>query len=183
MEYRFKKLVDNEHFCPFNRITYDYLKDAETSRNLIDAIYSLYERVNFQFSSPGNSFPRNVIYELNRPYTYHEPFGGSLSFYASKDVEFKKDYDLYFKGIMAIAEGYKFRLFNQSFIDELKLANQVILTSDLLTEEGMKMTIKTSSNITDELSNKIIYKSVDFWKTFDEESALKYDLDGRLSKG
>ena len=170
MEYNFKELVDHEHSCPFNRDLFDYLDKAETCKNIIDGIYSLYEKVNFQFSSPGNSFIRNVIYELNRPYRYGEAFEGSLSFYASKDIEFKKEYDLYFNALLSIAEVYKFRPFNQSFIDELNLANQVILTSDFLTEEGMKMTIRTASNITDELSKKIMYKSIDFWKTFDENS-------------
>ena len=162
VEYNFKTLVDNEHFCPYNKSTFDYLDQPETCKEIIDKIHALYQQINFQFSSPGNSFPRNIIYELNAPYRYSASSENSHIFPISKNRELEKEHVLYFNELRLMSEKFKFRKFEQAFINELNSKDQVILTSSFLTEDGMKKTILTSSNITRNLTKKIIYSSLDF---------------------
>lgn len=161
-EVKLKSLVGNESFCPFNRNTFDFISESRNGKNLLERIHTLYSRLNYHLSSPGNSFSRNVVYELNCQYTHHKPSENSLFAFALHDMELKREYDLYFAELSAIATSQKFRLIDHSVIAQMELFDQVTLTSDRLTEKGMKTTINTISNFPEKLLGNLIYKSMNY---------------------
>lgn len=160
MEIKIKSLVGNENFCPFTGATIDFISRCPEGKILLDRIHTLYMQINYSFSSPGNSFLRNVVYDLNCHYTYHKPSEKSLFAFAIPDPEFKREYDLCFSELAAIASTHKFRLLDNSIIEQMESLNQVVLTSDWLTEEGMKATINTIDNFPRRLLDKVTYKSI-----------------------
>lgn len=160
MEIKIKSLVGNESLCPFNGATFDFVSQCPKGKSLLDRIDALYMQINHPFSSPGNSFLRNVVYELNYQYTYHKPSKKSLFAFAARDPELKREYDLCFSELSAIASLHKFRILDLSIIEQIESLNQVVLTSDWLTEEGMKATINTIDNFPPQLLDEVIYKSI-----------------------
>lgn len=78
MNINIKELVSNPFFSPFNIDSYNYLYGCKGGKILLYKLYLLYDEISYSFSSPGNSFQRNVIYELNRPFNYGSAVDGSL---------------------------------------------------------------------------------------------------------
>jgi hypothetical protein len=62
------ELVNSKWICPFDINTLEILLSNEESRGLIEKFYSLCDTINYEFSSPGNSFERKLIIILNRKY-------------------------------------------------------------------------------------------------------------------
>ncbi len=155
MNKNIKELVSNPFFCPFNIDSYNYLYSCKEGKILLYKLYLLYDEISYSFSSPGNSFQRNIIYELNRPFNYGSPLDGSLFSTISKNIILLERYNSIFEGLYNLLSKHKFRQLDEIKLEKLKSAVDITITSDWLTIDGLSRTLDTFENIKDELRERI----------------------------
>jgi len=158
-------LVNNESDCPFSNRTVFFLEKTPKGKELIGKVLELYKIIDFHFFSAGNSPIRNIISELNRPYRYADT-GDTWSLYAHslKNKDLMKMYELYFIELRELGKNFKYRRFNdidKEIMEILYASDKHILTSNMLTEEGMLLTINTYQDFPQEIRGKITCRSTD----------------------
>lgn len=138
------ELVDNIWSCPFDSNTFKILISNEESINLLQKFGELCECINYEFSSPGNSFQRELINILNRKYQDRLNGPCSIRNLCESNNEWLLKYDYLIEAIRSIAIKVKHRELegnNFNFTTE----NDIITNfrSDVLNREGIIATYNT----------------------------------------
>ncbi|WP_439506239.1 hypothetical protein [Sediminibacterium sp.] len=155
MNINIKELVSNPFFCPFNIDSYNYLYGCKEGKILLYKLYLLYDEISYSFSSPGNSFQRNVIYELNRPFNYGSPVDGCLFNSINNNTILLERYNSIFEGLYNLLNNHQFRQLDHSILEKISSEYAITITSDWLTIEGLSKTLDTFENIQDDLRDRI----------------------------
>ncbi|PJE45745.1 MAG: hypothetical protein CUR34_12985 [Sediminibacterium sp.] len=155
MNINIKELVSNHFFCPFNIDSYNYLYGCKEGKILLYKLNLLYDKIYYSFSSPGNSFQRNIIYELNRQFNYGSPVDGSLFNSISDNIILLERYKSIFEGLYNLLTKHQFRQLDEIKLEKLKSAVDITITSDWLTIDGLSRTLGTFENIQDEVRDRI----------------------------
>jgi len=171
MKINIKEITGSRQFCPFNIDSFEYLSGCERGNDLLEELYMLYEEISYSFSSPGNSFQRNVIYELNRPFNYGRPVDFSLFNSIKDNMILMEKYNKILQGLYNLLNKIRFRQIDYLILAEISSELEITLTSDWLTIEGLSMTLDTFENIPEDLRDKIKFESIDFWSHIDEAAA------------
>ena len=144
------KLVENKWLCPFDINTLEILISNEESRGLILKFRALCNRINYQFSNPGNSFERKLINILNRKYILDSLTGPcSVRNKCEENIELLSTYDNLIEGLRTRASKTKFRRFkdvnfNFSVVTENDITSN--FASDVLNNLGIIATYNTFIN-------------------------------------
>src|SRR5687768_7318425 len=101
------KSIVNEHCCPFDGAAIHILKKDSEAVTLLNDLYLLYEKVNYKFSSPGNSFERNVCYDLSR--SFHVQKWPEKLRLPEIDSALKNEYQQIIEQLLSKAVKLKFR--------------------------------------------------------------------------
>lgn len=141
------ELVESKWICPFDINTLEILLSNEESRGLIEKFYSLCDTINYEFSSPGNSFERKLITILNRKYQLDRLIGPCLIRHACEsNNEWLTTYDNLIDAIRNDASKIKFREFKSENLNFIGLTEKDIIAkfrSDVLNNAGIIATYNT----------------------------------------
>lgn len=145
------ELVESKWICPFDINTFEILISNEETRGLIQKFYSLCDTINYQFSSPGNSFERKLITILNRKYQLERLNGPCLIRHACEsNIDLLATYDNLIDALRNDASKIKFRQFKGENLNFIVLTEKDIITkfrSDVLNNAGIILTYNTFINM------------------------------------
>lgn len=156
---RLEELTGHQTFLPFDIRSFDAVRNTEDMLQLRDRMWKLYEAVDFDFHSPGNSFHRNLLIEVSfhymiRPYTR---LLGKLAHDSSLVAEYHSVID----GLCAAMSGIKIRMMEEAALQRLTDhdydRSELAIVSDRITYVGIEETIRTYSNIPDHLLGRLKY--------------------------
>jgi len=126
------ELVKSKWICPFDINTLEILISKEESRSLIQKFYSLCDTINYQFSSPGNSFERKLTTILNRKYQLDRLNGPCLIRHECEaNNEWLATYDDLIDAIRNDASKIKFRELKGGNLNFIEITEKEILTLSL----------------------------------------------------
>lgn len=145
------ELVKSKWISPFDINTLEILISNEESRDLIQKFYSLCDTINYQFSSPGNSFERKLITILNRKYQLDRLNGPCLIRHECEaNNEWLATYDDLIDAIRNDASKIKFRELKGGNLNFIEITEKEILVkfrSDVLNNEGIIATYNSFINM------------------------------------
>ena len=145
------KLVENKWASPFDNNTLETLMSNEESRDFILKFSVLCDRINYQFSYPGNSFERKLINILNRKYQIDSLIGHcSIRNKCEPNNEWLSEYDNLIEVLRNHAIKIKFRRYegvnlNFNVVTENDIKSK--FRSDVLNTEGIIATYNTFINM------------------------------------
>jgi hypothetical protein len=141
------ELVESKWICPFDINTLEILLSNEESRGLIEKFYSLCDTINYEFSSPDNSFERKLITILNRKYQLDRLNDPCLIRHACEsNNEWLATYDNLIDAIRNDASKIKFREYKGENLNFILLTEKDIIAkfrSDVLNNAGIIATYNT----------------------------------------
>lgn len=143
------ELVENKWICPFDSNALEMLLSNKESRDLIQKFHALCYRIDYQFSSPGNSFERKLISILNRKYQLDHLIGPcSIRDKCESNSEWLVTYDNLVEALRKMACKIKFRKFKgDNFIVVAEKDITSNFRSDVLNNEGISATYNTFINL------------------------------------
>jgi hypothetical protein len=136
--------------CPFYKFTLEILISNEESKAYIHQFYLLCESINYEFSSPSNSFERKIINILNRKYQLDRCTGDcSIRKKCEPNIEWISIYENLIELLRNDACKIKFRGINDIKFNFIPLTDNDIISnfrSDVLNNEGIIATYNTFIN-------------------------------------
>lgn len=159
-ELEFRELSVNENCLPFAGDTMDVLERDNETIETLKRFYTLFTKVKFEFSSPGNSFRRRVCGEMYKPFViekYIDEYSPLLNLCKDNPV-LMHEYTPLVAELTQKAVGIKYRVMNAQKLKLLcssEFANGVILKSKKLNAEGMRIVMDSYLNIPKEILGRL----------------------------
>ena len=158
----FAFFVGDGHYCPFDPTIIEFIKLNSEGALLFDAFYYLYETVNYQFSSPGNSVGRVLVVDLNWSYMICNQFETQKFYRHSIDNELlNKEYENLMLQLLDIAYTYRFRTLSEdqlSFLKTIVASKGCKLHSSRLTKDGMRVFLNSYTNIPSSIRDSLYFE-------------------------
>lgn len=158
----FAYLVGDGHYWPFDPSIIQFIEQNNQGALLFEAFFYLYETVNYQFSSPGNSVGRVLVMDLNWRYMIHHPWEISKFYSYSKGNEsLNKQYDNLMHQLLDIAFTYRFRALSEdqlSFLKTIDALKGCQLHSSRLTNDGMSVFLNSYTNIPSSIRDSLYFE-------------------------
>lgn len=146
-------------FVPFDIRSFDAVRNTEDMLLLRDRMWNLYEAVDFDFHSPGNSFHRSLLIEVSfrymiRPYTR---LLGKLADESSLVAEYHSVID----GLCSAMSGIKTRTMEEAALQRLTdhdyERSELAIVSNRITYVGIEETMRTYANLPGEILRALKY--------------------------
>ena len=152
-------LTGTQTFLPFDVRSYNAIENTDEGRALLKRMWDLFGAVDFDFSSPGNSFTRNVLIEVSFQYRIR-PYKRLLG-QLENDSGLADKYRSVITGLCSAMSGIKTREMSEEnlrYLTEFDYERQTLaIVSDRITYVGIEETMQTYANIPDDLLRKLKY--------------------------